>query len=157
MAQNQCSVNVSYRYSHSLLWQNTVHVTHMLMYLQRENLCKVKQSSFICLLLFSPDCGSMANLKHWFPSFPFFSSASFSLLFSFVLQKASQQLQLFICKGISFVFLITLSQTIKQANKQNLTEKTQNFPPLFFYWIPTNSLKNYPTKIFMLGSLSYSF
>lgn len=97
---------------------------------------------------------SKTLISFFFLSFLLHLSPCCSVLFY---KKPADSLQLFICKGISFVFLISVLQTIKQANKQNLTKKTPNFPPLFFYQIPTNYLKNYPTKIFVLGSLSHSF
>lgn len=58
----------------------------------------------------------------------------------------------------NFLCFPDLTLTNNKASKQTKSHKeNRNFPPLFFYRIPTNSLKNYPTKIFMLGSLSHSF
>ena len=65
---------------------------------------------------------------------PFFNSFFiYIFFFCFISQKHDGQLQQFIYIEISFVFLISLSQTVKTKRNKTLTRKRHNFPTFFFY------------------------
>ena len=81
----------------------------------------------------------------------------FHLFFSsiwFVSQKAGGEFATVYLQR-NFSFHISLSQTVKQQTKK-LT-KTQTSNPFSSTQYSNNSLKNYPTKIFMLGYLFFFF